>query len=65
MAAKKLPAPSMMKSHRQPGIPRAPSRPEKTPAAIKPENAVARTSPEYKTAVRKANSFRVYQHDRR
>jgi hypothetical protein len=30
---------------------------------MRPENAVARTRPEYKTAVRRASSLRVYQED--
>jgi hypothetical protein len=44
--AKKLAAPSSMKSHLHPAIPWTLSRPANIPAARRPEMAVARTRPE-------------------
>lgn len=64
-AAIKLPAPSRMNSHCQPAIFRFPSSPAKTPAAMRPEKAVASTSPEYKKAVLNASSFLGYHEDSR
>jgi hypothetical protein len=49
------------KSHLQARSPRAPSRPPTIPAAINPEKAPEIKLPEYRIAVRKASSFRVYQ----
>jgi hypothetical protein len=58
-----LRAASRMNSHFHPAMPANPVMPEKTPAAIRPEKACARTRPEYRIAVRRASSLRVYQHD--
>lgn len=56
---------SMMNSHFQPARPATPSMPENIPAARTPERAWARTRPEYRIAVRRAISLRVYQQFRR
>jgi hypothetical protein len=45
-----------MNSHRQPAMPRSPSMPAKTPAAIKPEKPVARICAQYSNAMRVATS---------
>jgi hypothetical protein len=38
--------------------------PQVTPAEMRPEKAPDIKAPEYKTAVRKPSSLRVYQHER-
>jgi hypothetical protein len=45
-----------MNSHLQPAMPRSPSIPAKTPAAIKPEKPVARICAQYSNAIRVATS---------
>ena len=52
--------PSIMNSQRQALKPLAPSKPFVIPAEIKPENAPDSSDPEYNSAVRNPNSFRVY-----
>ena len=61
MAAPRLIAPSMTKSHYHPAIPCFSESPESTPAAMRPENAVASSTPEYREAARRAKSLRGYQ----
>lgn len=61
-AKAKLPTPSMMNSHCQPAIPLAPSRLPRTPAAMRPEKAVAIGRPVRKIEMRRASSRRGYQH---
>jgi hypothetical protein len=63
-ATKTVAAPSMINSHCQAPRPRAPSMPHVTPADMRPEKAPDISAPEYKTAVRKPSSLRVYQHER-
>lgn len=53
-----------MNNHLQPAIPCAPSR-VRMPRAIKVPNAFPSCEPENKMAVRRANSFLVYQQDSR
>jgi hypothetical protein len=50
-----------MNSHLQPAIPLSPSMPAKTPAAIKPENPVAKICAQYKSAIRVATSACSYK----
>lgn len=63
-AAKNEADPSIMYSHFQPAKPLTLSRPENTPAATSPENAVARMRAEYNAAMRRASSLRVYHAER-
>jgi hypothetical protein len=56
--------PSMINSHFHALIPRAPSRPDLTPAAISPENAPEMRAPEYRTAVLNPSSDLRYQQER-
>jgi len=49
-----------MKSHLHAEIPLAPLNPFVIPAAMSPENAPEINDPEYRSAVRFTNSFRVY-----
>lgn len=46
----------MMKSHLHPAIPLTPSRPANTPAAMSPENPVAKICAQYNKAIRVATS---------
>src|SRR5687767_12374491 len=65
MKAKKTPVQaSMMKSHCQPARPIVPSRPEKTPAAMRPELPMAIHRAAYSEVIRRASSARVYQDDK-
>lgn len=57
--------PSIMKSHRQPRIPWAPSRPLTIPAAIKPPNAPERTAAEINTPNLLDCSVCLYHDERR
>ena len=54
----------MMKSHLQPAMPFTPSKPANTPAAISPENPVARICAQYSNAIRVATSV-FHQHTAR